>query len=147
MAQQTDPFRGFRFRIEIGGLQVAAFSEASLPDITVETVAYREGTDSTSRRTLSGLTAFGNVTLSKGLTSSVDLYQWHQIVVQKGSSAANACRNATITLLDLEGNVAAQWTLVNALPIRYQISGLNASSSDVVIESIEFAVDSMKRVK
>lgn len=40
--QLTDPFHGFRFRVEIAGIQIASFSEASAPDISVDTVDYRE---------------------------------------------------------------------------------------------------------
>lgn len=143
----TDPFRGFRFRVEIAGIAVAAFSEASVSDISVETVDYREGTDPPYRRALSGLTAYGRVTLKKGLTKSLDLYTWHQVVVQKGSSTQGAQQNVSLTLQDTEGNTAAQWNLIKAWPTKYETTGLNAGSSDVMIETLELAPEYMERTK
>ncbi|GLU34883.1 phage tail protein [Trinickia caryophylli] len=144
---QRDPFRGFRFRVEITGIIVAAFSEVNVPDVTVDTVDYREGTDPSFRRTLSGLTSYGRVTLKKGMTYSMDLYNWHYQVVQRGTSAPNARRSASITLLDTDGSTAAQWSLFNAWPTVYQTTGLNASSAEVMIETLELAIEYMKRMK
>jgi phage tail-like protein len=144
--QLTDPFRGFRFRVEITGIVVAAFSEASVPEINVETVDYREGTDPTYRRALSGLTTYGRVSLKKGLTDSLALYNWHQMVVQKGSTK-DARKNVSITLMNTEGNMAAQWNLISAWPVKYDTTGLNAGSSEIVIEALELAIDYITRTK
>lgn len=141
-----DPFRGFRFRFQVKSIIVAAFSEVTIPDITVETVDYREGTDDTCRRALSGLTTYGRVTLRKGLTSSLELYNWHQQVVQKGASASSR-QHASIMLLDADGTNAATWTLYGAWPTRYETSGLSAASSEIMIETMELAIDHMKREK
>ncbi len=40
---RNDPYRNFRYRVEIDGIQQAGFSEATVPDTTVEPVEYREG--------------------------------------------------------------------------------------------------------
>ncbi len=52
---RTDPYRNFRFRVEIDGIQTASFSEATIPDTTTDTVDYREGTDLPHQKKLSGL--------------------------------------------------------------------------------------------
>jgi phage tail-like protein len=142
-----DPFRGFRFRVEITGIILAGFSEATVPDITVETVDYREGNDLSHRRTLSGLTTYGRIILKRGLTQSQDLYNWHSLIVEKGTSAPNAKRNASITLVDTDGSTAAHWSVFGAWPSRYETSGLNASGSEVMIETLECVIDSMTRTK
>ena len=61
---RNDPLRNFRFRIEIENLARAGFAEVSLGAIATEAVDYREGTDPTHVRKLSGLTKYGNVTLN-----------------------------------------------------------------------------------
>ena len=68
---RNDPFRNYRFRVEVDGLQTAAFSEATIPDSTTDVAEYREGTDPTTSRKLSGMTKYGNITLKKGLTDSI----------------------------------------------------------------------------
>lgn len=146
-SSRHDPFRGFRFQVEITGIIVAAFTEVSVPDITVDPIDYREGTDPSYSRTLSGLTKYAHVTLKKGLTNSMELYNWHFLVVDKGTSVSNARRNATINLLDTDGTIGAQWSIFNAWPTVYQTSGLNAATAEVAIETLELAIETMKRLK
>jgi phage tail-like protein len=145
--QLTDPYRGFRFRIEISGIQVAAFSEASVPDITVDTVDYREGTDPIYKRPLSGLTSYGRLTLKKGLTAGMDLYTWQQQVSQLGSGSPRAQKNISLVLMDTDSSEKARWNVINAWPVKYETTGLNASSSDVLVETLELVMDYMNRVK
>lgn len=145
--QLTDPYRGFRFRVEIAGIQVAAFSEASVPDINVDTVDYREGTDPIYKRPLSGLTNYGRLTLKKGLTDGMDLYNWQQQVSQLGSGSPAAQKNISLVLMDTDASEKLRWNVINAWPVKYETSGLNASSSDVLVETLELVMDYMNRVK
>ena len=78
---RKDPLRNFRFRLEINGIQQAGFSEVSGFDITVDPIDYREGSDPTHVRKLTGLTKYGNVTLKWGITDSMELYEWHRRIV------------------------------------------------------------------
>jgi phage tail-like protein len=145
--QLTNPYRGFRFRVEISGIQVASFSEATVPESSIETVDYREGTDPVYKRALSGLSTYGRLTLKKGLTDAMDLYEWHQLVAQKGSTAVGARRNISLVLMDTEGNDQVRWNIINAWPTKYDSTGLNAASTEVMIETFEIALDYMNRVK
>ncbi|CAB5669338.1 conserved hypothetical phage tail region protein [Delftia tsuruhatensis] len=145
--QLTNPYRGFRFRVEISGIQIASFSEATVPDITIETVDYREGTDPVYKRPLSGLSTYGRLTLKKGLTDSMDLYNWHQLVAQKGSTTSGAQKNISLILMDAEGNDKVRWNVINAWPTKYEASGLNAASTEVMVETFEVVLDYMQRVK
>ena len=145
--QLTDPYRGFRFRVEISGIQVAAFSEASVPDISVESVDYREGTDPTYKRPLSGLTSYGHLNLKKGLTDGMDLYSWQQQVSQLGSSSPGARKNISLVLMDADGSEKVRWNVINAWPVKYETTGLNASSSEVMVETLELAMEYMNRIK
>jgi phage tail-like protein len=145
--QLTNPYRGFRFRVEISGIQIASFSEATVPDITIETVDYREGTDPVYKRPLSGLSTYGRLTLKKGLTDSMDLYNWHHLVAQKGSTTSGAQKNISLILMDAEGNDKVRWNVINAWPTKYEASGLNAASTEVMVETFEVVLDYMQRVK
>ena len=40
---RQDPYRNFRFRIEIDGVQAAAFSEVTIAATTTDVIEYREG--------------------------------------------------------------------------------------------------------
>src|SRR5438132_13082501 len=78
---RKDPLRNFRFRVEIDGITQAGFSEATGFDVTVDPIDYREGTDPTHVRKLTGLTKFGNVVLKWGITDSMELHNWHRQIV------------------------------------------------------------------
>ncbi|KAF0224686.1 MAG: hypothetical protein FD176_868 [Rhodospirillaceae bacterium] len=143
----TDPYRGFRFRVEIAGIQIAAFAEASIPDITIDSVDYREGTDPIYKRPLSGLSSYGRLSLKKGLTDSMDLYNWQQQVLQQGSGGKSAKKNVSLILIAPDGSDKCRWNVINAWPSKYETSGLNAASSDVLVETLELAMDYMTRVK
>ena len=145
MVARNDPYRNFRFRIEIDGINVASFAEATIPDTSTEAVPYREGTDPTHERKLSGLTKFGNITLKKGLTDSMDLYNWRKTVEDTG--AITARKSISIVLVDEEGNDKSRWNVVEAWPTKYAPSGLSAKANEVLIESLDIVHEGITRVQ
>jgi len=141
---RVDPYRNFRFRVEIDGITTAAFSEATIPDSSTDAVDYREGTDPTSQRKLSGLTKFGNVTLKKGLTDELKIYKWRESVEQSG--AAKARKNISLILIDEEGADKARWNIIEAWPTKYDPSDFSAKGNEVIIETLELVHEGIKRV-
>lgn len=143
--KRIDPYRGFRFRVEIDGITTAAFSEATIPDSTIDSVDYREGTDATHQRKLSGLTKYGNITLKKGLTDSLDIYNWYKQVAQAGASKAR--KNISLILIDEEGSDKARWDIVEAWPTKYDATDFSAKGNEVIIESLDIVHEGVTRVK
>jgi len=145
MANRKDPFRGFRFLVEIDGIVQAGFSDVTIPDATTDAVDYREGTDQFTRKLL-GQTKHGNVTLKWGITDSMELYEkWYKLVLQ--GKMASARRNMAIILMDDEGAPSARWEFENAWPIKYKAPDLSAKGNDVAIETLDIVHEGMKRVK
>jgi len=144
MAERTDPYRNFRFRVEIASIQVAAFANATIPEESTDQIEYREGIDPFMRK-LSGYPKVGSLTLKRGITTSMELYEWWQTIRQTGTGAPNARRNISIILLDDAGNDAARWDLAGAWPSKYEAGDLDAKGNDVIIETLEVAVETIKR--
>ncbi len=144
MADRVDPYRNFRFRVEIGGIQRAGFNECTFGDTSVEPVEYREGTDPTHPRKLSGQTKYGDVTLKWGLTDDTELYDWFIRVVEKG--ALDNRENVSITQIDEQGNPKARWDLEMCWPKKYDPTDFNAKGNDVAIETLEICTESYRRV-
>jgi len=71
VGERRDPYRNFRFRVEIDGITQAGFSECVIGDTTIDLIEYREGSEPTTVRKLSGLTKYGNITLKWGITDSI----------------------------------------------------------------------------
>ena len=141
---RQDPLRNFRFRVEIDGIQAAGFSEVFIEPTTTDVIEYREGTDPTHVRKLPGLTKFGNVTLKRGVSASLELFNWHQQVVQ--GQISNARRSVVIVVLDEAGHDVARFHVSEAWPIKYDPGNLNAQGNDVFIESLELANEGIERV-
>ena len=141
---RNDPYRSFRYRIEIGGIQQAGFSECTFGDTSTEAVEYREGTDIPHPRKLSGQTKYGNVTLKWGITDNLELYDWYKTVIETG--ALGKRQNISIILIDEAGSDKARWDLEEAWPIKYDPTDFNASGNDVAIETLEIVTESYRRV-
>lgn len=144
-----DPFRGFKFRVIIGGNGGQAIGFQSVTGLAEETevVEYREGTDPVTMRKLPGLTSYDNIVLERGLSRSNFLLDWRKQVghhdgYADGLAAPNFRRVVTVQLFD-KGNPfdkpVKEWEVFDAWPSRLEISDLDAGSSDVVIETLELA--------
>jgi phage tail-like protein len=141
---RNDPYRNFRYRVEIDGITQAGFSEATVPDTTVEPIDYREGNEPNpaSVRKLTGLTKYGNVTLKWGITDSMDLYNWHKNVTLGKVER----KNISVIVIDEEGNDKSRWNFVEAWPTKYDAPDLNAKGTDVSIETLEIVHEGVERV-
>lgn len=146
MARQ-DPLRNFRFRLEIDGIQQAGFSEVTVADTTTDAIDYREGNEPPHARKLSGLTKYANITLKWGVTDSMELYQWHADLVEKGSSDSKARKQVAVIVLDETGADKARFVISNAWPVKYTPGALTGKGNDVMIETLEFANEGIERLK
>lgn len=146
MATRVDPYRQFRFRVEIDTITQAGFSECTFADTTTDPVEYREGNEPTTVfRKLSGLTKYGNITLKWGITDSMELYKWRQDVIDKGAEGNR--KNMSIILIDEAGNDKSRWNISNAWPSKYDPSDFSAKGNEVAIETLEIVHEGFKRDK
>lgn len=141
---RNDPVRNFRFRLEIDGIQAAAFSEAAIAETTTEAIDYREGTDPMHVRKLTGLTKYGNVTLKRGITDSLEIYNWHKQIVA-GQVQSNR-KQVAIVVVDEAGADKARFVISEAWPMKYDPSDLNAKGNEVFIELLELVNEGIERV-
>lgn len=138
MPPREDPYRSFNFRVEIDGVTLAAFSEASGLEASVDVVEYRTGSDPLqSVRKLPGLRRYGNIVLRRGLTQNHELWAWFK---------SGDRRNGAVVLLDDSLQDVVRWHFTNAFPCKWSGPALNARASDVAIESFELAVEGIDLV-
>lgn len=141
---RQDPYRQFRFRVEIDGITQAGFSECTFGDTTTDPVEYREGDELPIMRKLSGLTKFGNITLKWGITDSMDIYNWRQQIIDTGAEGAR--KNMSIILIDEAGADKARWDVVRAWPSKYDPPDFSGKGNEVAIETLEIVHEGFKRV-
>ena len=142
---RTDPLRNFRFRLEIDGIAQAAFSEVAIGETTTEAIDYREGNEPTHVRKLSGLTKFGNITLKRGITDSLDIWNWHKEILA-GQIQANR-KQVIIVAQDEAGTDKARFVVSEAWPMKYDPSDLNGKGNEVFIELLELVNEGIERVQ
>ncbi|WP_222271522.1 phage tail protein [Modestobacter marinus] len=146
MARQ-DPLRKFRFRLEIDGIEQAAFSEVTIGDLASDPIDYREGDEIPTVRKLSGLTKYANVTLKWGITDSVELAEWHQQIVGGATLLTDIRKTVVIRIQDEAGTDKAAFEVTRAWPCKYDPSDLNATGNEVAIDSLELCNEGIRRIQ
>jgi phage tail-like protein len=135
---RIDPFRGFNFRLEIDGTDVAAFSEAGGLTSTGEAVDYRTGVDiPLTPRKLIGQRTFGPITLKRGMVKDDTLWDWYRNI----ATGSNDRRNGSVVLQDELHTDVLRWNFENAWPNKIEGPTLNASGNEVALESVELVVE------
>src|SRR5688500_11572628 len=101
--ERTNPYSNFNFVVFVGTEQLGAFSEVSGLDSENTPIEYREGADATSSvRKLPGIEKYTNVTLKRGITGNMALWNWRKDV-RDSTSTAPLKRDVTIKLLNEKG--------------------------------------------
>jgi len=111
--QRIDPFENFRFRVEIDGIVQAAFTECSGLGSHIEVVEVRDGTDlSSGTRKIPGRVTYPDIVLKWGVTTSRELYDWHQALI----SGQVLRKNGAIVLLDSQRQEVVRWNFSGGWP-------------------------------
>jgi phage tail-like protein len=142
---RSDPFRNFRFRLEIDQITQGHFSEVMIGETTTEAIDYREGNEPTHVRKLPGLTKYGNITLKWGVTDSVELYEWHKKVV--AGQIKDQRKAVKIIVIDEAGSDKASFVVSEAWPTKYDPSDLNGKGNEVFIELLELVNEGIERTR
>ena len=131
--ERVDPSRAFAFRLEIDGVELGSFAEASGLSSNVDAVEYREGTDHTTTRKLPGLRKYATITLKRGLTTNRELWLWDRNI----QNGIDDRRNGSIILMDEQRNDVVRWSITKAWISRIEAPTLNASGDEVAVEAVE----------
>ena len=136
-----NPYSGFNFIVEIDGAPVAAFQEVSGLDSENTPIEYREGGDAMNTvRKLPGIEKYINLTLKRGISGSMYLWNWRK-EVRDGGTAFPPTRNVTIQLQNEKHESVLKWTLTNAWCCKLTGPSLNAKGNEIAIETMELAYD------
>jgi len=133
--QRDNPYPNHNFAVDIGTGDTIGFSEVDLPSGEIEVIEYREGNEIGRARKLPGLRKYSNVTLKRGITGNLELFDWWK-TVRDGQLLR---RNVTITLLDEQRQPVQRWLLRDAWPAKIAAGPLNAGANEVAIETLELA--------
>lgn len=133
----TDPYRNFNFIVEIDGLEVGGFSDASGFGASTDPIEYREGGDPARTRKLAGMTKYPNLVLKYGITDKHVLLDWYEQVVEGVIDR----RQGRIKVLDVDGTAKMAWNFYGAWPTKWDAPDFSAKGNDVALETLELAVE------
>jgi phage tail-like protein len=126
----------FRFSVAVDGINYAAFTEFTLPSLTVETQDIKEGGQNTFAHKLPIRVTTGSATLKHGISTDFALLNWY-LDVLKGDMTA-ATRQITVVMYN-EGTLPLMtWTFRNAYPVKWSGPQFKTDNNTVAIEEIEF---------
>ena len=149
LKKYVNPLTAFRFLVEVDGDAVGAFTQFSGIRMEVQTIQARSGSDLRGvQETIPVFTSFEPVTLTKGVIGSNEFLNWifaAAASTNSGPTGVRLHRTLNIIALDEAGHRGVIWSLKDAMPIRYELSPMDSSRSEVLSESVTFAIQGMER--
>ncbi len=145
-----DPYRNFKFEVEITGFTRAGFAKVEGLSHSVEAIEYREGGENEVMLKLPGQSKFEDVTLERGMTEDTDFLDWINEIFDldraKGAQGENENfrRTVVVYLKDKSGARVRKWTVINAWPRDRKVSGLDAKSSEIMLTTLVLANEGVK---
>lgn len=138
---RKDPYLAFCFRVTIKqeGITKATGFFKSVSGLSSETevVPYREGGVNQTTHQLPGAVKWKNITLKRGFCGP-ELIKWRKQWL--GQKKPGPRRNGTIEQLAADGKtVVNTWNFKDGWPCKWEMSELDASKSEISIETLEIA--------
>ena len=138
---RKDPFRNFRFLLEIDGISQGGFAECSGFGSNVEVIEYREGGEAATVRKLPGKVSYPDITLKWGVTDSRELYDWHLAAVNGQIQR----KNGSIVLQNDAGQEQIRWNFFSAWPSKYDGPDFSAKGNDVSVDTLTLSCERLVR--
>lgn len=140
------PFTAFNFAVEIKvdgvAMQVvdAAFSECDGLEMTMDVKTIREGGNNGKQIRLSGPMSFGQVTMKRGMTANLELWDWFNLMLTDQSLRADA----EVVIFASDGETErARFLLSRCVPVKLKSPPLNAKDGAVAIEELQIAYEKL----
>ncbi len=142
MAEQTDIYRAYNFKLDIKDTTAGHFSEISGLGVKIQAIDFREGAGAPAVRKIPGRVEYDDVTLRYGLTENKSLMDW----VLKVAEGQIERKNVSIILVDTDGRTElTRWNLNNAWPTQWRGAKLEAIEQEVAIETLTLVFESLER--
>ena len=143
--QPNDALTAARFSITIDGYEIASFSELQGITTEVQPVDFLESTEKeVIFKKLPGKRMPPTLKLSRGKNQSMELWAWHEAVLQGNIVAAR--KSCSLVMYSTDGKPVARYHLEHAWPSKLEIGGLKAGASEVLMETVTLVCEHIQRV-
>jgi phage tail-like protein len=147
VAEREDPLVGFHFGVDIqNGKITGYFTECSGLGSEHEVIEHKVVTESGQEvvMKLPGRLKWDNITLKRGITSSMDLWNWRKQVEDGDVESARA--DGSIVMYDANLNEVARWNFERAWPIKISGPQPKSDSNEIGVEELQMAHEYITRV-
>jgi len=141
---REDPLINFYFGLECEGKITGYFTSVSGIGSESEVVEHKVVDKSGNEiiRKIPGRLRWLDITLKRGITSNLEIWDWRQMV--NDGNIDEARKNCSILALDNTGQTVARWNIINAWPMR--VSGpIVDSASQFMVEELILVHEGMER--
>lgn len=144
---REDPLLGFNFGIDVSGTVKGYFTEVnglgSEHEIVEQKVVSEKGVEVILK--IPGRLKWGDITLKRGITSNMDLWNWRKMV--EDGNVKGARKNGSIVMFDRELKETARWNFTNAWPSKITGPAPKSDSNEFGIEELTITHEFIQRVK
>jgi phage tail-like protein len=145
-AGREDPLVSFHFMIDVQGEITGYFTEVSglgsESEIIEQKVVNDKGIEIVKK--IPGRLKWGDITLKRGITSSLDMWNWRKKVEE--GKVSEARKNGSIVMFDQELQEKARWNFVNGWPTKITGPAPKTDSNELGIEELTIAHELITRV-
>jgi phage tail-like protein len=140
-----DPLVGFTFRLDVGGKLTGLFLECSGIGSENEVIDHKvvDTNGHEMIRKLPGRLKWNDVTLKRGITDDMAIWDWRQEVVEGNMDAARS--NCSIHMLDRQYNDVATWNFDLAWPSKVSGPAVKSDSNEIGVEELIIVHEGLTR--
>jgi len=145
--EREDPLVSFLFALDVQGVIKGYFTECSgigsETEVAEQKVVNEKGIQVVLK--VPGRLKWGDITLKRGLTSSMDLWEWRKMVEE--GTVKGARKNGSIIMFNQELQPVAKWDFKNAWPSKITGPAPKSDGNDLSLEEITIVHEYITRTK
>ena len=147
MAERQDPLIGFHYGIEVQGVLTGYFTECSGIGSEHQVIEHKivdeKGRESIQK--IPGRLKWQDISLKRGITSNMDIWDWREQVVQ--GQVDSARRNGSIVMFDQSLSEVARWNFENGWPSKVSGPTVKSDSNEFGVEELTLVHEGLYREK
>lgn len=144
---REDPLVGFHFMLDVQGTVQGYFTEVSgigsETEVAEQKVVNKEGIQIVLK--VPGRLKWGDITLKRGLTSNLEIWNWRKLV--EDGNVKGARKNGSIVMYDQSLKAIAQWDFKNAWPSKVSGPSPKSDSNELTVEELTLVHEYITRIK
>lgn len=142
---REDPLASFHYKVEVGGKVAGYFTDVSGIGSENEVIEHKVVNESGIEhiQKIPGRIKYEDITLKRGITSSLDIWAWRQQV--EDGAIADARMDGSIVMYDQQLKPVARWNFENAWPSKVSGPSFSSGSTEVGVEELVITHEHMYR--